>query len=394
MKKYKIKYLKNDIEHTLICRLDKIDKATLPNNILSIKPISFSFDSFFKKRVDSKELNLLFYELNLMLESNITFNDALNILIKNKKDKNILEFLSLVKSAFSNSKPVEELLIDFKIDFMVIAFLKICQDSGNVKLNINALSKLLIENSEIKKKFYKAISYPILLIVSFCFALVSIFYFVIPKFKVMFTQFESALPLATKILFFVQEVFENYLLFIVAFLLVLIFIISYFYKSNRSFEFLIHKLLITKIPLLRDIYKNMELYKLFFVLKIMLDSKYEFHKALQTSALLLKNKYVLDRITIIKNLLHNGKQISKSFETSALFDDIILNLINTGEVSNSLHTITNEIRKIYKDRFHDKVNRLISLIQPIFLVLIMSLILWIVLAIFVPIWDIGNMIKM
>jgi general secretion pathway protein F len=210
----------------------------------------------------------------------------------------------------------------------------------------------------------------------------------------MFTQFESALPLATKILFFVQEVFENYLLFIVAFLLVLIFIISYFYKSNRSFEFLIHKLLITKIPLLRDIYKNMELYKLFFVLKIMLDSKYEFHKALQTSALLLKNKYVLDRITIIKNLLHNGKQISKSFETSALFDDIILNLINTGEVSNSLHTITNEIRKIYKDRFHDKVNRLISLIQPIFLVLIMSLILWIVLAIFVPIWDIGNMIKM
>lgn len=394
MKKYKIKYLKNDREYTLICRLDKMDKATLPNNILSIKPISFSFDSFFKKRVDSKELNLLFYELNLMLESNITFNDALNILIKNKKDKNILEFLSLVKSAFSNSKPVEELLIDFKIDFMVIAFLKICQDSGNVKLNINALSKLLIENSEIKKKFYKAISYPILLIVSFCFALVSIFYFVIPKFKVMFTQFESALPLATKILFFVQEVFENYLLFIVAFLLVLIFIISYFYKSNRSFEFLIHKLLITKIPLLRDIYKNMELYKLFFVLKIMLDSKYEFHKALQTSALLLKNKYVLDRITIIKNLLHNGKQISKSFETSALFDDIILNLINTGEVSNSLHTITNEIRKIYKDRFHDKVNRLISLIQPIFLVLIMSLILWIVLAIFVPIWDIGNMIKM
>jgi general secretion pathway protein F len=394
MKKYKIKYLKNDREYTLICRLDNLDKATLPNNILSIKPISFSFDSFFKKRVDSKELNLLFYELNLMLESNITFNDALNILIKNKKDKNILEFLSLVKSAFSNSKPVEELLIDFKIDFMVIAFLKMCQDSGNIKLNINALSKLLIENSEIKKKFYKAISYPILLIVSFCFALVSIFYFVIPKFKIMFTQFESALPLATKILFFVQEVFENYLLFIVAFLLVLIFIISYFYKSNRSFEFLIHKLLITKIPLLRDIYKNMELYKLFFVLKIMLDSKYEFHKALQTSALLLKNKYVLDRITIIKNLLHNGKQISKSFETSALFDDIILNLINTGEVSNSLHTITNEIRKIYKDRFHDKVNRLISLIQPIFLVLIMSLILWIVLAIFVPIWDIGNMIKM
>jgi general secretion pathway protein F len=101
----------------------------------------------------------------------------------------------------------------------------------------------------------------------------------------------------------------------------------------------------------------------------------------------------LDKIYLIDNLLQNGKSINDSFYKSQIFDDIVLNLINTAEVSNSLSVGINEIKKIYKNRFDDKISLLISLIQPIFLIVIMSLILWIVLAIFMPIWDMGNMIK-
>ena len=126
---------------------------------------------------------------------------------------------------------------------------------------------------------------------------------------------------------------------------------------------------------------------------IMLKSNYEFHKAFISSKILLKNKYLLDKISIIDNLLQNGKSINDSFFKTQIFDDIVLNLINTGEVSNSLGITIDEIKKIYKNRFNDKMNLLISLIQPIFLVVIMGLILWIVLAIFMPIWDMGNMIK-
>ena len=96
---------------------------------------------------------------------------------------------------------------------------------------------------------------------------------------------------------------------------------------------------------------------------------------------------------LIDNLLQNGKSINHSFFKTQIFDDIVLNLINTGEVSNSLGITIDEIKKIYKNRFNDKMNLLVSLIQPIFLIIIMGLILWIVLAIFMPIWDMGNMIK-
>jgi len=101
----------------------------------------------------------------------------------------------------------------------------------------------------------------------------------------------------------------------------------------------------------------------------------------------------LDKISIIDGLLENGKSIKISFCESKIFDDIVLNLINTGEVSNSLPLVISEIKMIYKNRFDEKISFLISLIQPVFLIFIMILILWIVIAIFVPIWDMGNIIK-
>ncbi|MFY4796144.1 type II secretion system F family protein [Aliarcobacter butzleri] len=395
MKKYKIKYQKDEKVEEMILKTSDLANENLPQNILEIKEEKESFKIDFKRkiRIDNKKINLLFYELNLMLQSNINFSDALDILIKNRKDKDIVKLLQIIKESFSSGKSIDENLKEFNINHLVISFLRNCQNSGNITLNINALSKLLIENSELKKSFYKAISYPIFLFITFFLSIVTIFTFVIPKFKTIFFQVKDELPLATKILLVFENFFVNYSFYFFCFFSFIIIFIIYFYKQNTKFEYFIDKFMIRKIVLFKDIYLNMQLYKFFLLIDIMLKSNYEFHKAFISSKLLLKNKYLLDKIYIIDNLLQNGKSINNSFSKTKLFDDIVLNLINTGEISNSLVITIDEIKKIYKNRFDDKMSFLISLIQPIFLVTIMGLILWIVLAIFMPIWNMGNMIN-
>lgn len=395
MKKYKIKYQKDEKVEELILKTSDLTNENLPQNILEIKEEKESFKIDFKRKIkiDNKKINLLFYELNLMLQSNINFSDALDILIKNRKDKDIVKFLQIIKESFSSGKAIDENLKEFNINHLVISFLRNCQNSGNITLNINALSKLLIENSELKKSFYKTISYPIFLFITFFLSIVTIFTFVIPKFKTIFFQVKDELPLATKILLVFENFFVNYSFYFFCFFSFVITFIIYFYKQNAKFEYFIDKFMIRKIVLFKDIYLNMQLYKFFLLIDIMLKSNYEFHKAFISSKLLLKNKYLLDKIYIIDNLLQNGKSINNSFSKTKLFDDIVLNLINTGEISNSLVITIDEIKKIYKNRFDDKMSFLISLIQPIFLVTIMGLILWIVLAIFMPIWNMGNMIN-
>ena len=328
-----------------------------------------------------------------MLQANININDALDILIKNKKDNTILEFLKAIKYSLSNGKAIDENLSSFNLNHIVLSFLKISQNNGNITSNMKALSQLLLENQQIKKNFIKSISYPIILIVSFFISLISIFTFVIPKFKMIFEQSMNDLPLATKVLLQTQYIFENYSFLLFLGIVTFIGFFVFFYKYNDNFEYFIHRILVDKLFLIKDIYLNMQLYKLFLVIDIMLKSNYEFHKAFISSKILLKNKYLLDKMHLIDNLLQNGKSINYSFFKTQIFDDIVLNLINTGEVSNSLGITIDEIKKIYKNRFYDKMNLLTSLIQPIFLIVIMALILWIVLAIFMPIWNMGTMIN-
>ena len=395
MKKYIIKYQDENEIKKITLETFNISNEQLPQNIISIQEYkkNFNLDFLRKKNINEKKLNLVFYELNLMLQANINISDAIDILIKNKKDKNILEFLKAINYSLSNGKPISENLSSFNLNHIVISFLRISQNNGNIASNMKALSQLLLENQQIKKNFVKAISYPIILIVSFFISLISIFTFVIPKFKMIFEQSMNDLPLATKILLETQYIFENYSLLL--FLGIFFFSVTLisFYKYNDSFKYFIHKFFVDKFFLIKDIYLNMQLYKLFLVIDIMLKSNYEFHKAFISSKILLKNKYLLDKISIIDNLLQNGKSINDSFLQTQIFDDIVLNLINTGEVSNSLNITVDEIKKIYKNRFYDKMNLLTSLIQPIFLIVIMALILWIVLAIFMPIWNMGAMIN-
>ena len=395
MKKYKIKYQNSNEIRESIIETTNISNEQLPKNIISIEEYKKTFDLnyFNKKTISDKKLNLLFYELNLMLQANININDALDILIKNKKDNTILEFLKAIKYSLSNGKAIDENLSSFNLNHIVLSFLKISQNNGNITSNMKALSQLLLENQQIKKNFIKSISYPIILIVSFFISLISIFTFVIPKFKMIFEQSMNDLPLATKVLLQTQYIFENYSFLLFLGIVTFIGFFVFFYKYNDNFEYFIHRILVDKLFLIKDIYLNMQLYKLFLVIDIMLKSNYEFHKAFISSKILLKNKYLLDKISLIDNLLQNGRSINDSFLQTEIFDDIVLNLINTGEVSNSLGITVDEIKKIYKNRFYDKMNLLTSLIQPIFLIVIMALILWIVLAIFMPIWNMGTMIN-
>ena len=396
MKKYKISYQDDIVIKTIILETQDISKEDLPSNILNIKEIKkFNFVDLFENKKEIKEKNLIniFYELNLMLSSNITLSDSINILIKNRKDKTVLAFLNTLKSSLTSSKKISDELKIYKINYLVGSFFDISKENGNIAANINALYKLLKESSEIKKNFLKSITYPIILLISFFLALIAIFYFVIPKFKLIFEQTKTELPMATKVLLNVQYLFENYLLLIFLIITIICFCLFLFYKKNKIFEYFIHKLLVKKVYIIKDIYLNMQLYKFFLLLDIMLKSKYEFHKSLVSTKVLIKNKYLLDKISNIDNLLHSGKSISFSFSKADIFDDIVLNLINTGEISNSLDITVSEIKKIYKNRFNEKINLLTSIIEPFFLLGIMCLILWIVLAVFVPIWDMGNMIK-
>ncbi|MGA1933435.1 type II secretion system F family protein [Arcobacter sp. YIC-464] len=396
MKKFIVTYQENQqIKTKMIESLD-IKKEDLPKSIISIKLHEDKKKlNIFKRKIKLQKTLLIsvFYELDIMLQANLMLNDAIEILLKNYKEENIQKFLQDLKKSLLGLDSVDNIFKDYSLDSYIVSFLKLCQINGNIKANINALSILLKEEVKLKKEFSKAIRYPLILLISLFFSINIIFYFVVPKFKVIFINNYDALPIATKILFTVHTIYMSYFFYILILLILMIFFSIYLFYNNEQLRFLISKILFHKLFLIKDLYSSMQLYRFFLVIDIMLNSNYEFIKALNSSKTLIRNKYLLDKISLIENLLKNGKSINLSFQRSELFDSLVLNLISTAEASNTLTLISKEIKDIYKNRFDEKMKKFISYIEPIFLIIIVSLVLWIILAIFIPIWDMGNMIK-
>ncbi|MGB6329051.1 MAG: type II secretion system F family protein [Halarcobacter sp.] len=397
--KYKIIYQEDKIVKTKIIEANSFENISLPENTIEVKKEFFSLnlnsfsDSFKKKYIKEKELISLFYELSLMLDSKILLDEALEILIRNKKDKNVLEFLKTLQKSFSKSQDINKSLENFKINPLIKSYFKITQESGNISSNIKSLSTMINDNYEIKKEFKKAMTYPFILIITFFFSLIGIFKVVVPKFEFMFTNNKIQLPLATKILFITKDIFENYFVLLVFSSILIVFILIFIYKNSEKLRYKIDKTLAKNLFLISDLYKYKIFYTYFVILDILLKSKYEFHESLVKSRILLKNKYVLDKISQIENLLKSGKSVSSAFESTKLFDDITISLLNTGEITNSLDVTISEIKNIYKKRFDEKLKTFVLLIEPMFLVIIMALIVWIILAVFVPLWSMGDMLK-
>ncbi|WP_164967651.1 type II secretion system F family protein [Arcobacter sp. CECT 8985] len=390
--KYKIIYQNNNKLFSKIIDTQNLKTENLPKNVIKIKRV---YSDFFtkKKSISNKQIYQLFYEIDMMLQANININNALNIICKNRKSNVLKQFCKELLDSIQSGNGLSIKYENFIIDKSVINFFNLINKKGNINLAISTLVKLLQFDLQMKNELKKAFSYPFVLLITLCLCFFSIFYFVLPTFENLINSNAIKSNYATILLFSFKHFLENNILFLLLITIISIIGTLLFYKFNSKFEYFINKTLFLYIPFFSLYIKTFELYKLFIVLNILQNANYEFHDTLCSANSLIKNKYLLDKIALIKNLLKSGKTISYSFDYSNLFDDLVLNLIQTGEHSNKMNIVTFEIEKIYKQKYESRVKSLSFWVQPIVFMLIVGLILWLIIAIFVPMWSMSDMIK-
>jgi len=396
LKTYKIVYQENKTLKTIIIKSKDIYKETLPKNIIAREEIVIKKRIKFKKRVQSSEVFALFNELNIMLQANILFNDAVEILHKSTKNTQLKEMLFTLTHALKNGKKLDEELKPYRaiLGTLPLVFLRIAQDNGNLKTVMNSLVLVLKSKQDSKEILTSSLRYPFVLSLSLLFLTLFSFYFVVPKFEHLFLQYESNLPWATKALLYFKELVHNYFFYFSSFLIALIFLMQVKYKQSQTFRYQVDKCLILYLPLLSKVIFYTQFQLFFLSVTILLNDKYKFQTAFNNSHVLISNCYLKEKLKKINQQIQSGKSILFAFENAKLFDELVLRLISVGEQSNSLHITINEVEKIYKKRVKDSFKSFTAYIEPIFFILISTFIVWLMLAIFMPIWNLSDAMNM
>ena len=396
MNTYEISYQKEKKLCKIIISTHDIKKEKLPPNILMIKKTNQSFFSMTStKKLNSEEISAAFFELNVMLQAKLSLYESLEILENGSKNRLLIEIISNMKKSLKNGTAIYLGLMSYEkyLGDMVIAFFKIAHENGNMNTCVYTLSILLKQIDENKKNITQKLRYPAVLLSCLLMSLFTIFNFVIPQFEFIFEQYNADLPFATITLLNTKNFLVNYFWIMLVFFLFFFILIMYKYRNNNLFSYKVDRFIIQHLPFLASLLFYMYLHRFFLCIKILLQANYKFQTCLVNASILLKNKYLLDRISHINKAIQSGESIYDAFFDAALFNDLTLRLISTGEKSNELLLSVNEIEKIYADKLNEKIKLFSSLIEPIFIITIMLLIIWVILAVLVPLWGMGEVIN-
>ncbi len=258
------------------------------------------------------------------------------------------------------------------------------ENSGRLTEVLLKLADFLETQNSIKNKAQTALIYPLLMAVISVIIISFLFAFVVPKITKMFESTSAALPLVTVILLWISIAFNKFwwlLLLLASGALV-------FYQWLRKTKKEIIDSILLKSPF--GILQSLYMARFSLTMSYLLSGGLPILNVMQISSGATGNAVLEKRIKTARNLVSQGARLSASLEG---FPPIFLQMISTGEESGQLAESLKRTALSYEAEFDRKLQRAVSLLEPV-LILVMGLIVaFIVIAILLPILELNQLIK-
>jgi len=394
--KFKILYQENQKIKTIILEAtsdDALQKMDIfPSNVIRIRKLKeFDFDLFSFKN-SKKDVYEFFTQLDIMLGANLTFSQSIDLLLNSKQEKKIEEIIKVIQQSLSSSLTIEKALLKYKgyLGETSLLFLKLGFENGNIKESVHSLVEILEEDIKSHEKLTEVMRYPFILVISLFVSIGMIFLYVLPNFEFIFSLLKDEIPFSTYLLIGIKEILDSYWLLIFIATGVIASLIS---LLTQKYRYIYHKILLLKIPIFSKMIQDYYFYRLFLSMSIIVKSKYQFQVAISNSKNIVNNLYVQKMMDKVVLNIKNGISISEAFARSDLFDNLTMKLLNTAENTNNYEYILLDITAQYKKRFHKSLKNFSSTIEPMLIFIISLVVLWLILAIMLPIWNLGAVIN-
>lgn len=341
------------------------------------------------KKIARKDVAIATRQISSLIGSGIPLDKALQSIGKNSNSK-IGDLFNDIGTELQQGRQLHLILSDYpeSFDQTYISLVAAGEISGNLVEAFKNLSEYLEDEISIKQKIFSALAYPILVIGFSVLVVIALLIFVLPQVTQQFIKSNIELPFLTSLMIFISN---NIFIFVgVIFLFIMA---SYFYYkkniSGTSRESNIHKLLL-KIPFVGRFLLISELEKFSRVMFLMLKSGINLDQSLNHANKLINNVYIRTIIKDATDDIIEGKDFLYKIKQAKVFPEIFIQLLSSGFQSGSLLEMFEKLAFYFKDEIDNSRSSLLSIIEPLILIIMGGIITLIILAILLPIMQMNN----
>ena len=340
--------------------------------------------SFTIGKISTKQLCTFTRQLSTLQDAGLPILRSLRILEGQCKPGVLKNSLSEVVEDIESGQTLSEAFSKHPkaFDRLYCNMIKAGEAGGALEAILQRLADFKEKSQSLKRRIKSAMVYPIVVISVAVLIVGFILYFIIPKFEAIFKDFGVDLPGMTKFLITASHFVVNY--FYICLLAPFLFwiIIKLLYR-NKTGAYVCDRILLM-IPVMGAIAEKSTVARTMRTLGTLVQSGVPILEALNIVRDTAGNAVFERAFTRIYDSIREGETIAQPLRESRLCDDIVVNMIDVGEETGDLDTMLNKIADNYDEEVEALVEGLVSLLEPIMIVVLGGIIGFIVIALFLP----------
>jgi type IV pilus assembly protein PilC len=345
------------------------------------------------RKITEKDLAIFTRQLSTMLRAGVPLMQCFDIVARGHANPSMSRLLNEIRADVETGTSLSHAFRKYPIYFdqLFCNLVAAGEQAGILETLLDRLATYKEKTLALKGKIKKALFYPVMIIVVAVLITAIIMYFVIPSFKQVFSSFGADLPLPTLIVIAMSD-------FVVANWYWLLFGslgAAYFgyqaWRRSPSFQRLVDRYML-KMPVVGEMLQKASVARWTRTLATTFAAGVPLVDALDSVGPASGNAVYKDATRMVQAEVNVGTSLAQSMQNTGVFPSMAIQMTGIGEESGALDSMLSKVADYYEREVDETVDALASLIEPIIMVMLGVIVGGIVVAIYLPIFKLGQVV--
>jgi len=355
--------------------------------------LSMEINIGFKKRVKTKDLAVASRQIATMIAAGLSLLRTLTIIAEQTDNKTLAKAFSGVKGDVEVGMSFSDSIAKRPEVFppLMINLVRAGEVGGFLEGSLESIAANYEAEVKLNGKIKSAMTYPVIVLIIAVVAVAAMLIFVVPVFSAMFKSLNAQLPLPTEIL----VILSNYMGIIGPIVVVLAIAFAIWwrkYKNTLRVRQFVDPLKL-RIPVFGELSKKVSVARLTRNLAMMMAAGVPILRSLSIVGAVANNWVVETALNKVAESVRQGKSIAEPLAKEPLFPSMVTQMIAVGEDSGALEVMLRKVAEFYDQEVEAMTEQLTALIEPIMIAVIGVLIGGMIVALYLPIFDIYSAIQ-
>jgi type IV pilus assembly protein PilC len=345
------------------------------------------------KTIKPKDIAIFTRQFATMMKAGVPLLQTFDIVGRGNPNPNVTKLLGDIRAEVETGTSLSTAFRKYPKYFNTLYcnLIEAGETAGILEALLDRLATYMEKTEAIKSKIKSALMYPIAVVVVAFVVVTIIMIFVIPAFKSVFSSFGADLPAPTLFVMAMSEFFVSYWWLIFSVLGGGIYFFMQAWQRNERMQMVMDRLLL-KVPVFGTLIEKSCVARWTRTLSTMFAAGVPLVEALDSVGGAAGNSVYLNATTSIQREVSTGTSLTNAMTNANVFPSMVLQMCAIGEESGTIDHMLGKAADFYEAEVDDMVAGLSSLLEPIIIVFLGTIIGGIVIAMYLPIFKLGQVV--